>query len=77
MNLMIYLPLGVDEGNYEVQVARPDGPALLEMSGIARIEEGLTTLRVQPDFSTLEPGRYVLRYRRPGGEWMESSFTLR
>lgn len=77
MTLMIYLPLGLDEGQYEVEVARPNGPALIHLTGKARIENGLTTLRVQPDFSTLEPGRYELRYRRPSGEWRKSDFSLR
>ena len=77
MALMIYLPLGMDEGQYEVEVARPNSLALIHLTGIARIENGLTTLRVQPDFSTLEPGRYELRYRRPKGEWRESAFSLR
>ena len=77
MNLVIYLPLGLDEGEYEVEVARPNGPALLNLSGKAQIENGLTTLRVQPDFTDLEPGRYELRYRRPGSTWRESVFSLR
>lgn len=77
MNLMIYLPLGLEEGQYEIEVARPNGPALMQLAGTTRIENGLTTLRVQPDFSALEPGRYELRYRRPGGRWRESVFSLR
>jgi len=77
MNLMIYLPLGLEEGQYEIEVARPNGPALMRLSGTTRIENGLTTLRVQPDFTALEPGRYELRYRRPNGKWRESVFSLR
>ena len=77
MNLVIYLPLGLDEGEYEVEVARPNGPALLNLKGTAQIENGLTTLRVQPDFTSLEPGRYELRYRRPSSSWRESVFSLR
>ena len=77
MNLMIYLPLGLEEGQYEIEVARPNGPALMHLSGTTRIENGLTTLRVQPDFTALEPGRYELRYRRPNGKWRESAFSLR
>lgn len=77
MNLVIYLPLGLDEGEYEVEVARPNGPAVLNLRGTAQVEKGLTTLRVQPDFTTLEPGRYKLRYRRPGSTWRESIFSLR
>ena len=77
MNLMIYLPLGLDEGVYEIEVARPEGQALIKMSGTARIENGLTTLKAQADFSGLDPGRYELRYRLPGRAWRRSVFSLR
>ena len=77
MDLRIYLPLGMEKGRYEVSVYRNSGPVLMQMSGEARIQDGLTVLRIQLDFSNLPPGTYRMRYRREGGSWQQSSFLLR
>jgi hypothetical protein len=66
MNLMIYLPLGMEEGPYQVTLSSGNGPALLQLAGEARLENGLAVLRVQADLSSLPAGTNRLRFRRQG-----------
>lgn len=67
-SLVIYLPLGSEPGKYEVQLLE-GGKALLQVSGIARIANGNTVLRVPADLSKLSSGRYSLGIRQPPWEW--------
>lgn len=70
-NLRLYLPVGMDEGTYEVRLRQEGAQAVaLELSGTARMEDGLAVLRFQPDLSTLAAGRYELEFRRRAGQWL-------
>jgi hypothetical protein len=70
--LSIYLPLGSDEGRYEVRLLRNanqiDYP-LRTYDGAASIRNGLTVLPIMADFSAFEPGTYVLAFRRTTETW--------
>jgi hypothetical protein len=76
LDLTINLPRGLEEGNYELELVSDGSPAALTMKGVAKIEEGLTVLRLQPDLSPLAPGQYHLRLRRSGSAWRESEVLL-
>jgi hypothetical protein len=71
LSLSIYLPVGSEAGEYEVQLLRnpTDQISLSTSSGTAQIENGLTILRITPDFSPDEAGAYVLAIRRGTGSW--------
>jgi len=70
-NLRLYLPVGMDEGTYEVRLRQEGATRVsLELSGTARMEDGLAVLRFQPDLSGLAPGRYELEFRRRAGQWL-------
>jgi hypothetical protein len=77
LDLTINLRRGMDEGQYEIQIGRANGAPVLSASGRARIENGLTVLRVRVDLSRFEPGQYVLRIRPAGSAvWRESAVVL-
>jgi methionine-rich copper-binding protein CopC len=76
LDLTINLPRGLEAGQYELAFSQDHSPPMLTLRGQAKIEEGLTVLRVQPDLSELPPGRYHLRIRREGSAWRESEVLL-
>jgi len=78
LSLSIYLPLGSEVGQYEVQLLKnpTDQPPLTTSAGTAQIENGLTILRITPDLSPFEPGTYILAIRRGTGSWRYYRFVL-
>ncbi|MGH9342820.1 MAG: hypothetical protein ACRD19_03535, partial [Terriglobia bacterium] len=67
-SLVIYLPLGSEPGKYEVRIAGDKGPAV-DVSGIARLENGNTVFRAKVNLSQLQPGQYSLGIRQPPWDW--------
>jgi hypothetical protein len=78
LSLSIYLPVGSESGEYEVQLLRKptDQAPLSTSSGTAQIENGLTILRITPDFSPYAAGTYVLAIRRGTGSWRYYEIVL-
>lgn len=72
--LEIYLPIGSDEGLYDVRITTTQGEPLLLATGRAKVEQGLTSMGVDVRPSTIRSGRYILKIRKRGSEW--SSFPL-
>lgn len=75
--LVIYLPLGSQPGNYEVEILGGNSHGTLAVRGIARIENGNTVLRVRIDLSKLSPGQNSLGIRQPPWDWRYYPFALR
>lgn len=73
-HLEIHLPLGSDEGLYDVRVTTIQGEPLLVATGRAKIEQSLTSMGVDVTPSTIRAGRCILKIRKRGSEW--SSFPL-
>ena len=73
-HLEIYLPLGSDEGLYDVRVTTTQGEPVLAATEKASIEKGLTSMRVDMAPSTIRQGRYILQIRKRNWEW--TSFPL-
>jgi len=71
LDLSIYLPVGSEAGHYEVQLLKnpTDQSPFDNFTGTAQIENGLTILRITPDFSTYQAGTYILAIRRGAGAW--------
>src|SRR5262249_42743819 len=67
-HLDIYLPLGSSEGAYDVRVTSATGESLVSEAGQAKIERGLTVLRVDIRISSARPGHYILQIRRHGSD---------
>lgn len=70
----IYLPLGSDEGLYDVRVTTTQGEPLLVARGKSKLKEGLTSMEVDLPPSRIRSGRCILQIRKRGSEW--SSFPL-
>jgi len=75
--LNIYLPLGSPEGAYEVRIVTTSGDSLLKTGGLARLNEGVTSLQVRGDAIFARPGPYILQIRKPPSEWSSYPLVLR
>jgi hypothetical protein len=75
--LNIYLPPGSPEGAYEVRIVTTSGDSLLNTGGPARLNGGVTSLRVRGDGIFARPGPYSLQIRKPPSEWSSYPLVLR
>ncbi len=76
-HLYIYLPLGSSEGSYEVRIVGPSGESVAATSGLAQLQRHITTLQVQLNLSSAQPGKYILQVRKTGLEWNSYPLILR
>lgn len=67
--LSIHLPIGSEDGRYDVAVINAAGRTVLQSSGEARLENYVEVLGVELDLSELAPGDYKLGVRRAGYSW--------
>lgn len=71
------LPLGTDEGTYQIEVRRAEeGPALKTATGNARIVDGHTILPFDIDLSNLPPGSYFAAIGGHGKSWRVQPLIL-
>jgi hypothetical protein len=68
-HLILDLPIGGNEGGYELALLSESGDQIQSASGSAQLQDHLVTLRADVDLSTVRPGLYVLGLRQPGLEW--------
>ena len=76
-HLNIYLPLGSDEGSYEVRIVAPSGELLVASYGTAKLSGYITSVRLTMALSLAHPGRYILQVRKTGSEWNSYPLVLR
>jgi hypothetical protein len=69
-SLTLDLPVGSNEGEYDVAVFNPSGAELFRTSATAKLEDHEVVLRVDFDLVGVPPGPYFLGLRQPGLEWM-------
>jgi hypothetical protein len=69
LKLSIYLPIGSEEGNYEVRISRRQKQVLLTAKGKAGMQGHLNVLTVEADTSAFEAGSYSLAIREVGWGW--------
>jgi hypothetical protein len=72
ISLSIYLPLGSDEGQYEIRLLRKAtqlNQPVRTYEGTATIQGGLTVLPIVADLSALQPATYVIAFRRRNESW--------
>ncbi len=75
-SLTLELPIGSNEGAYEVALVNPNGTELLRTSGTAKLEDHVVVLRADIDLARVSAGSYFLALRRPGLEWMRFSIRV-
>ncbi len=69
LDLSVYLPIGSEEGRYEMQILRdPDRP-LVSLTESAIFENRNVVLRIRTDLTGLAPGRCLLGLRRANFRW--------
>ncbi len=69
-NLNLELPIGSNEGAYDVALINPNGAELFRTSAAAKLEDHIVVLRVDVNLAGISPGSYFLGLRQPGVEWM-------
>jgi hypothetical protein len=75
LKLSIYLPIGSDEGNYEVRISGRGRS--LNAKGRASVKNRITVLTVNTDTGTFESGRYNLAIRQTPWGWYRYSVWLK
>ena len=68
-HLILDLPIGSNEGLYDVGLLTQAGDQILSATGIARLHDHVTDLRVDIDLRSVQPGSYSLGVRQDGVEW--------
>jgi len=69
----IYLPLGSNEGQYDIRIVTSSGELLFAAGGTAKLVNQTTSLQIPVSILALRSGRYVLQIRKTGSEWNSGS----
>jgi hypothetical protein len=75
-SLNLELPIGSNEGAYDVALLNPSGAELFRASATAKLEDHIVVLRANVDLAGMSPGSYFLGVRQPGLEWMRFPIRL-
>ena len=75
-SLNLELPIGSNEGTYDVALLDPSGSELFRASATAKLEDHIVVLRANIDLADISPGSYFLGVRQPGLEWTRFSIRL-
>ncbi|MEJ2147724.1 MAG: hypothetical protein P8020_21610 [Acidobacteriota bacterium] len=67
--LQIYLPIGSEEGLYEVGLFRSQDESVIQAQGTAESSNQKMILQINVDLSNVAPGEYALGFRRPEFLW--------
>ncbi|MGA9041337.1 MAG: hypothetical protein WB421_12435 [Terriglobales bacterium] len=70
-SLTLELPIGSNEGAYDVALLNPSGAELFRMRAVAKLEDHIVVLRADIDLAGISPGSYFLGLRESGVEWMK------
>ena len=68
--LNLELPIGSNEGPYDIALLDPSGAELFSTSAMAKLEDHIVVLRADVDLAGVSPGSYFLGLRQRGMEWM-------
>ncbi|MGA2605895.1 MAG: hypothetical protein ABSH01_00390 [Terriglobia bacterium] len=74
-HLEIYLPLGSSDGDYGIRISGPEGKVLFVTRGIAKMQQGITSLAADVNLSSARPGLYILQLQKADSGW--TSYPLR
>jgi len=70
------LPIGSNEGAYDVALLDPSGAELFRTSATAKLEDHIVVLRADVNLAGVPPGSYFLGLRQRGLEWMRFSIRV-
>lgn len=69
LDLTIYMPIGSEEGRYEVAILRAEDNPLVAVGGSASLQNRKVTMQFRIDLTGIAPGRYLLGVRKTGFRW--------
>ena len=75
-SLNLELPIGSNEGAYDVALLNPSNVELFRTSATAKLEDHIVVLRAGVDLAGVSPGSYFLGVRQPGLEWTRFPIRL-
>jgi hypothetical protein len=76
LSLSIQLPIGSEDGIYDVALVSSVGQSVLEVRGEAKLQKFVEVLPVQVNLADLASGTYQLRLRREQAQWSSYSVFL-
>jgi hypothetical protein len=76
IDLSIYLPVGSEEGSYDIALINASGQPITMLSGQVRLENFVEVLLARLDLTRVSPGSYELRLRRTQGQWNSYSILV-
>jgi hypothetical protein len=74
--LTLDLPIGSNEGAYDIALINPSGAEVFRTSAMAKLEDQMVILRADVDLAGVPPGSYFLGVRQPGLEGMRFRVRL-
>src|ERR1700730_11269134 len=69
LRVSFLLPVGMEPGRYALRLKDPAGIVLKERLLVGRLNNGVTSVEVDLDFSTASRGSFSLMIRPPGQRW--------
>jgi hypothetical protein len=75
-SLNLELPIGSNEGAYDVALLNPSDAELFRTSATAILEDHIVVLRADVNLTGVSPGSYFLGLRQRGLEWMRFSIRV-
>ena len=69
LSLAMYLPVGSEEGRYELRIMNSDLQTVLTQNVEAKLAQQVVTIATDLDLRSFQPGRYSLALRPSGGDW--------
>lgn len=77
IDLKVRLPLGSQDGKYELQILREPGqPPVASASGNSVLEDHSVFMKARLELRGLKTGQYYIAIRRVGADWTVSPITL-
>jgi len=68
--LNLELPIGSNEGPYDVALLDPSGTELLRTNAVAKLQDHIVVLKADVALAGIAPGSYFLGLRQRGLEWI-------
>ena len=72
----VQLPLGSEDGPYEVRLTTAKGEQIFAATGVATITGGITLLHLEVSLTSASPGQYLLQLRKPTFAWNSYSIVV-
>lgn len=76
LSLSIQLPIGSEDGLYDLALVSGAGRSVLEARGVAKLQYFVEVLPINLDLTDLAPGPYELRLRREQTPWSAYAVLL-